>query len=93
MREMVKRKVTYDREYCTKMVCDICGKESAGDDWTTENYQIANTTISMEEGCCYPDSGDKKVTSYDICLVCFKLKVMPYLAEFGADGVCVEEHY
>ena len=67
------------------VVCDLCGKESPHGDWASKTYDVAETTISMEVGENYGDSGSIKETSYDICPECFRNKLMIWLEAQGAE--------
>lgn len=66
------------------MQCDICKKTTARSNWKERVYDVANVNISYETGNAYPD--DYSTTSYefDVCPDCFKEKIIPFFAQFGA---------
>ena len=71
------------------MFCDLCGKEAKypHDDWDTREfaYAVKETTIKMKDGTNTPDGGWGKEISFDICLECFRDKLMVWLKEQGAE--------
>lgn len=71
-------------EIVDSMFCDLCRTEAPrGEDWTSENYAVAETTIEIKEGYNSPSGGNYDVISADICPLCFKNKIIPALVELG----------
>lgn len=61
-------------------VCDMCGdllKDHGA-------WQREEVTIEASEGTVYPEGGSLTITSIDLCLKCFKEKVIPFLQQNGA---------
>ncbi len=70
--------------------CDLCGVEAQSESWEAEScYNINETEIRIEirqkEGSNYPDSGMGTTYEIDLCPVCFKEKLVPWLRSQGAD--------
>ena len=72
----------------TRVFCDLCGVEAKGDDWEGATYQIHETeieiTIRQQEGTSYPEGGCGTKIIIDMCLKCFKGKLVPWLKSQGA---------
>lgn len=79
------------------VTCDVCGKKGDRlwnapynfedeEDWDdSSTYSFECVAVRMAEGASYPEGGQAyELTRYDICPDCFKGKVMPFLAELGA---------
>jgi len=80
------KKVPSERTVLDKMNCDLCKKESRKDDWTTQGYDIAETEISIREGTSYPEGGYGTEITFDICIDCFKNKIIPWFKSQGIIG-------
>jgi hypothetical protein len=59
--------------------CDICGINLSD-----VHYEVSEVDISMKEGVSYPDSGHHILTEFDICITCFKEKLMKFMSDNGA---------
>lgn len=70
--------------------CDLCGREALGDrNWDgRSSYEIDETIVEVkvhrEHGESYPEGGMLESTSYDICPICFKTVLVPFLESRGA---------
>jgi hypothetical protein len=68
--------------------CDLCGRESKYADWSTGNYEVDETEIAItivhKKGESYPEASFGKTMDIDLCPVCFKDKLIPWLKEEGA---------
>ena len=77
------------RQHCIKRTCDLCGMEAKPDDWTDgSGYTINETeievTVRHKDGSSYPDGGSGTETVIDLCPICFKQKLIPWLQSQGA---------
>ena len=67
------------------IVCCLCGIKAEDYEWDNENdwgrYEnLKRTTITLQEGKCYPDGGgDGTTIVIDICVECFKTKLIPWI--------------
>jgi hypothetical protein len=67
--------------------CDLCGKKAVNGDWESSTYEVNEVEVRIEvrykDGKAYPDCswGDK--FQADICPVCFKNKLIPWLESQG----------
>lgn len=80
-----------------KTVCDLCGAESKRDDWwyfyghrdPEDNGNLQETEVKVviryTHGTSYPEGGNGKEYSVDICPDCFRKKLIPWLKEQGAE--------
>ena len=84
------KKVTseVERMVLVAMSCDLCRKISHKENWTTDCYQVAETTVEFREGSNYPDGGSGTLYDVDICPDCFRDKLIPWLL---AEGAAVRE--
>lgn len=88
----IMEKVTrpaYESLVCRCRKCDLCGKESKGEDWDTAYYEINETDIHIKikqkEGDNYPDGGSGTEYVVDLCPDCFKNRLIPWLKSEGAN--------
>lgn len=84
----VKEQKTYTNTITTvsRLVCDICGEQSKGDNWSKERYQVAESEVSLLTGDRYPDCGSEERLRFDICPACFLNKLVPWVkAQNGMD--------
>ena len=73
---------------CTKIVCDLCGKEIVH-----EAYDVDAVKIEYEKGCRYMECGTVEVMSFDMCSDCFKNKLAPWMESQGAVASKTREEY
>lgn len=68
--------------------CDICGAVAKRDGWVSGIYEINETEVEVKvfarEGQNYPEGGYAETKSFDICPVCFKDKLAPFIESLGA---------
>lgn len=66
--------------------CDLCGtRTTSNDGWTTDLYDIAETTIECKTGTSYgTDGGDTTTFAFDICPKCFTDTLVPFFEKYGA---------
>jgi hypothetical protein len=69
--------------------CDLCGLAGKNAGWEVgTKYDIGETVITVtvlqKEGFTCPDGGSGKKYDVDICPVCFKMKLVPWLISQGA---------
>ena len=78
MREYETLPTTYRRE--TRCICDMCGEEVV-----ERNHDVMDVTVEAKYGerDYYGGGARGKCWSADICLVCFKDKVVPALEALG----------
>ena len=75
---------TIERERVVATECDLCHTKKTGDGWWGENaYDVAETQVSCRWGSNYPEGGWGSEIEVDICLKCFKQRVVPWLKEQG----------
>lgn len=69
-----------------KRTCDLCGVESrSGNDWIDRSFQTRETTLTYQHGDdVYLDYSDLVEESFDICPLCWKEKLVPWMASQGA---------
>lgn len=74
-----------------KTICDLCKRETAGDNWEKSDWQVTNTTnvstrVSAKCNRSYwGDGGEGAEIIIDLCPWCFRDKLMPWLREQGAN--------
>jgi len=75
----------HEKEVITHTTCDICKRSD--DRKTTRDYcDIDETEVSFNDvEMSYPECGSGTRYTYDICHDCFKEKLIPTLAELGAE--------
>ena len=68
--------------------CDLCGKKSKYADWSSDDYGVAETELSVKvvhkSGESYPEASFGKTVDIDLCPECFQEKLIPWLKEQGA---------
>ena len=88
MREYKTEFVSVERNKLVSCKCDICKNEIE-----EGLFEKKETTVEMVVGKRYPECGNSITTSYDICVDCFLDKLMPWLAEQGAESRKVEAYW
>lgn len=80
-----------ERTRLASRTCDLCGTQAKNEltrEWETSCYEIAETEIKVEirqkEGSNYPEGGWGTEYEIDLCPVCFKEKLIPWLLSQGA---------
>ena len=69
---------------CVAVVCDMCGRENPGSDWSTEDRSVRETEIRYKTGAdLYPESGSGEELRVDLCPECFEQKLIPWLRQQG----------
>ena len=63
--------------------CDVCGRKSDGPSWDKGRYDVADSTIKLRMGECYPECGGGEEWVIDICPECFKERLIPWVESFG----------
>ena len=86
MKEYKEIKTT--RTLLNQKTCDLCGLITRSEDWSSENYAVAQTEIRCRIGSDYPDGGMGTEITIDLCPKCFKDKLVTYLK---TEGVTVIE--
>jgi hypothetical protein len=75
-------------ECLVEVTCDICKRRAdrpGGGQWDAPSaYTVSETSVSCEEGDASPEGGNIESLSFDICPTCFKEKLIPFFALFGA---------
>ena len=71
-----------------EITCDLCGRVSQRHDWASSSYKINDTDIEVRirqtEGTNYPEGASGTEIKVDMCPVCFKEKLIPWLKSQGA---------
>lgn len=65
------------------LTCDMCSKTAKKDNWSTASYDVAETEIQIKEGVSYPEGGYGFEVNIDLCIDCFKNKLIPWLKSQG----------
>lgn len=65
------------RQVVEKTTCDLCGDEIKQGRFDAERVEISYTT-----GKVYPECGDTKEVSVDMCGNCFETKLIPWLKSY-----------
>lgn len=66
--------------------CDFCQKKIEQD-----NYEVADVTVECHHGVSYgQDGGDVTDISFDICVDCFRNKLVKVLVEAGCSQPSIE---
>ena len=73
------------------IVCDVCGRKSAGDDWTKDHYDATRITVKLTTGVSYPEGGFGEEWDIDICPECFVGKLVPWVEAVGFCTVTPKE--
>jgi len=67
------------------MECDICHEQYDNTDEISRGYDTCVVSVSYSRGKDYgADGGRERITYFDICPVCFKHKLTPFLISLGA---------
>lgn len=81
------KEVTRTHRVVDHLVCDICGRVSAGDSWKEDPYEpftVLNSTCQLWTGLEWPEGDWERTTwSIDFCPECFKAKLIPWVESFG----------
>jgi hypothetical protein len=64
------------RQVVEKVECDMCGEEIK----PSRNYEVDAVTVQRWHGETYPEGGNTRTQSFDICPKCFVEDLMPYIA-------------
>lgn len=74
MKNYRQEQATITKEYHVSTTCDVCDREfpRGYGDWGAPQYEILETQISLKEGHGYPEGGDYKKTTLDICPGCIR---------------------
>ena len=87
MRIYETQTITRETNVCTEIRCDICGaKEDTPewiDSWNSSNFNETKVTIKQKEGTSYPDGGQGTEYIVDMCPVCFKDRLIPWIKSQG----------
>lgn len=80
---------------CVGRTCDLCGHSSKSDGWNCGIYEVNETTVSVsvhqKEGSSYPEGGSGTEYDIDLCPVCFKNELVPWLKSRGAKNIQEKE--
>ena len=55
-----------------KVICDLCG-EAIED----KGFSADKVTVEKTEGTSFPEGGCATITSFDVCIKCFDLHIVP----------------
>lgn len=76
------KKEMFERSVPAELTCDICGKARPPKRWS-EGNDVEEIEVRMKTGRFYDEGGDGEETLADVCLTCFKEKVIPALEAVG----------
>lgn len=86
MKRTEQRRETVVRAVTVEFACDPCGRRapipSRGD--FADDYEVKECTVEMKTGSSYPEGGDVKTTSFDVCPDCFRARLIPWMESQGA---------
>ena len=89
MRKYEKRTQTTTSNYLAETVCDLCGKVAKHGNWETTGWDMNETEVEVKirqkDGKQYPDGGWGTKIVVDLCPICFKNKLIPWLESEGAE--------
>ena len=81
-------KTTTTHKRLDVLSCDLCGAVAIDAEWERGVWSVGGTTVmvevSQEEGQSYPDGGSGTKYEIDLCPVCFKDRLVPWLRSEGA---------
>jgi hypothetical protein len=86
MKTYRKVQVNFEREEVDKVFCDICKEDLDKQRRKTNKSYYFRSEVEMgfEEGTVYPDNGCTDHQAFDLCGECWKTKLVPWMATFGA---------
>jgi hypothetical protein len=84
-----KPQVPAARKYHVSTTCDLCNDVTING-WKESPYDDVNTDVEMKTGSIYPDGGEGKITTIDICPTCFAAKLIPWVEAQGGKPTVVE---
>lgn len=73
------------RKKLVKVTCDLCNGEIK-----KQRYDTDEVEIEHRAGTCYPGESEGELFTVDMCGTCFHEKLVPWLAEQGANMRKVE---
>jgi len=75
-------------EVLVERTCDLCGFKARNENWGEGYYDVNETECRVEVrwkgGSNFPEGGYGTAIEIDICPVCFKEKLVPWLRSQGA---------
>ena len=85
----------------TTVCCDLCGMKAtnarsccgAGNVWSDAPNDVLETDIRFRLGSRFPGGGSGISTVVDLCPTCFRTKLLPWLAEQGAEPTEEDFHW
>lgn len=89
MRTTETKQVTIEQE-TTEATCELCGakavaaRSSGENDWSRNLARTYETTLVCRDGWCCSDGGSGTEILVDLCYVCFRNKLVPWLESQGA---------
>jgi hypothetical protein len=87
MIEYEEKKIERLEKHFKSITCDLCGakgRSDCQDAWGGGPFDVAETTVQMRTGKSYPDCYNYTYKEVDICTMCFKTKLIPWLESQGA---------
>jgi hypothetical protein len=92
MKHFEKRTESRTYDVLISRTCDICGRKGKGGDkreWDAGAYAINETEILVKvyqkEGSSFPEGGSGTEYGIDLCPICFKDRLVPWLISQGAN--------
>ena len=88
MKHYESKVVTTTREILVGRTCELCHQRwatSSETEWSSSPWFIGETEVRLKDGRSDPDGGGfGKEIVIDICLSCFRAKLIPWLQSQGA---------
>ena len=74
-------------EVLVETTCDLCGTVAKRGNWKSSKYEVAESeievTVRQKDGELFQEIGDGTTYVVDMCPICFKKKLIPWLASQG----------
>lgn len=69
--------------------CDLCGAIAKKGNWNSSCFEVneaqVEVTVRQKDGSAYPEGGWGTSLQVDICPICFKEVLIPFLVSKGAN--------
>jgi hypothetical protein len=78
---------TESRSVLVEHTCDLCGRPAdVRRGWASDSYTVDDATVTCvaKSGESYPEGGNVKSLTFDICPTCFRTVLVPFLESKGA---------
>ena len=84
----ITKLMAVEHEIVASTMCDLCGSQTPGEAWKLglagDESEIVEMSFCEEWNAEYNGGGDRTDTVFDICPVCWRSKIMPWMLAQGA---------